>query len=329
MKRDIVEELLFLSKVLDCAKPVSLLKQLFMRSVAPIVVTNLGEQGQSPRILYANRSFCHVLGYELAELVGLDPQSLAAKCERQNDAPPLWDSFEQVLASEGYFNGIATYRCKDGNPFSFQVGISPLCSEQGERHYSMMVHLPLAPCSLGSDVIDAPAPVITDIELFDDDDDLFDMDSTENTAPEVEAISAEDYVALDRITDAALHMLIEQVRDTEEEVVFFDRRQHKGHHQELITHNLRALANGIFYLIDFNDVALALNEVADMIDSADPEQIQSFMLDMLRSLLEEIDYWLHSVFVDHTAPNVYTGPTIIVAAAQQAAMLLKSIQASK
>ncbi|MFP4260954.1 MAG: PAS domain S-box protein [Opitutales bacterium] len=84
------------------------------------------------RIIWANRGFCNLTGYQLAEVQGRSPGSFLQGPESGEQTRQI---IRKALESGGRFSGdILNYR-KDGSPYWTHLDIDPIHNDQGELIY--------------------------------------------------------------------------------------------------------------------------------------------------------------------------------------------------
>jgi len=345
-----LEEMLFLSTFLSGAKPVEMLKQLFSRTISPIVITDAGTLDGGYKIIYANKAFCKLTGYELAELVGNTPRIFQGPKSNKETLANLSTS----LKTTGYFRGMSYNYRKDGSCYPLEWDISPIHDEQNNiiffvsiqrdltqalnamkqlkevnEHVRELIsdlsHGKMAP----EDIKEKSKPLIEGLkdtaklytQSVDDDDDLFfeidDGFDDEETGPAQKAVSAKDYLTEERLTKSELYNMLECITDLEEEVNVLSSNPAQTDLIDTISAKLREVSDSIFFLIEFTDVALALSQVADCLPHLSEQQLSGFCLEFLQSLVVEIENWVQGVFVSKSADNIYDGGNNIIASAKQ------------
>lgn len=352
-----LEEMLFLSTFLSGNKPLELLKQLISQAISPILITNAGHLDGGYKIIFANRAFCHLTGYQLAELVGASPRMFQGPKSNQETISKLGKSLKET----GYFRGASKNYRKDGTCYPLEWDIAPIRDDNGkiqffisiQRDVSKVVetanhvknlnenvrqfltdlnHSKLDAAQIKTRSAQLTAELKENAKLYtqpiksdDIEDDLFfDIDSESSLlvgGEDKSAISAVEYLQEERYTDEELKTLLEHVDDLKEELEFFGTDSTQVTRLEDIERLLREISDAVFFLVDFTDTALAVCEVADRLKSISQAQLEGYLLVVLKSLAEEIDGWLKQVFVDKTASNIHSGASMIVAAAQQFASM--------
>ncbi|MFC3093511.1 PAS domain S-box protein [Alteromonas sediminis] len=345
-----LEEMLFLSTFLSGAKPLEMLKQLLSRTISPIIVTDAGTLDGGYKIIYANKAFCKLTGYELAELVGNTPKIFQGPKSNKETLAKLSES----LKTSGYFRGMSYNYRKDGSCYPLEWDISPIHDEDNNIIFFVSIQRDLTQAfnamkqlkdvnehvrelisdlSHGKvapeDVKARSKPLIEELKdsakLYthsaDDDDDLFfDIDDgfdDDDTGPVQKAMSAKDYLTEERLTESELYNMLECITDLEEEVNALSSNPAQKELIEAISGKLREVSDGIFFLIEFTDVALALTQVADCLPHLTEQQLKGFCLEFLQSLVVEVESWVQGVFVNKTADNIFDGGNNIIASAKQ------------
>jgi PAS domain S-box-containing protein len=84
-----------------------------------------------PRILWANKAFCRMTGYDLEEIVGQTPRILQGE---DTDKTALSQIREALKAWKRVRVELKNYR-KDGTPFYVDLGIQPVTDSEGWHHY--------------------------------------------------------------------------------------------------------------------------------------------------------------------------------------------------
>jgi PAS domain S-box-containing protein len=100
-----------------------------------ILVTDVGDGSNGPKIVYANPAVCLITGYSADELLGQSPKMLHG---RDTD-PAVMRRLREDLDSGHFFNGQAINYRKDGTPFVMEWSISALVGEAGRPEYFVAV----------------------------------------------------------------------------------------------------------------------------------------------------------------------------------------------
>ncbi|WP_100641714.1 PAS domain-containing protein [Alteromonas facilis] len=356
------EEMLFLSQIFNNVKPVSLIRQVLANSVTPIVITDAGQVDGQYKIIYANKAFCRLNGYELAEIVGLSPKILQGPNSNYDGLKKLSESLETT----GYARGMSQNYRKDGSCYPVSWDISPIRNESGavemyisgQRDLTTLVERAKNAKTLNEQVINlindltsgkkqaenikhseskllnslknnASNYVSTSATEADDaDDDLFieldAMDLVEEPNPPFQQrMSASEYLANGHLTQEEINTLIQTLRDIEEEVECLSAEQSDLSQIEFIREKIAQLSDDIFFLVEFTDTSLALNEVAEVLASIDDNTLTELHITVLKSLVEEVDTWLVGIFVTRTAQNIFDGAKSVNSAAKQFVSFVK------
>jgi PAS domain S-box-containing protein len=349
-----MEEMLFLSTFLSGAKPIDILKQVFTRSISPLLVTSAGNLDGGYKIIYANRAFCRLTGYDLAELVGNSPRMFQGPKSNRETLNKL----SIALKTTGYFRGMSYNYRKDGTCYPLEWDISPIQDEDGKTIFFVSIQRDLTQAlktarqikdmsehvrELISDVSHgkvAPEelkakskPLIEELkdsaklysstsededDVFFDLDDDFDLDGdADDQAKSQTAISASEYLIEERLSEAEIFSMLECITDVEEEINSLTSNPSQKELVTAISEELRELSDNIFFLVEFTDTALAINKVADCLPSFSEQQLAGFGLEFLQSLIVEIENWVKDVFVSKSANNIYDGANNIIASSKQ------------
>mgnify|MGYP000495325914 CR=1 FL=1 len=130
-------------------------------------------------------------------------------------------------------------------------------------------------------------------------------------------ISAADYMCEDRISAEDVVALLEVVDNLKDEIEFLQNDITQVNRIDAVCVHINELSDAIFFLIDFTDTAMSLNKVSECLADLKKKPLDKFLPLMLMPLVEELESWLKSVFVDKTADNIYMGETMIIASSQQ------------
>lgn len=360
--KDNLEEMLFLSQMLSKIKPVNLLQQLFTGSIAPIVVTDAGHLSGGYKIVYANDAFCRTTGYSLAELVGRSPKIFQGENSNHAVLEQLGKDLKEKGHFRGISRNykrdgtcyplawdISPIHDDDGKIVLF-VSVQRELTDLVERSKNIKdvnekVRQFIQDVSSGNvaakEIKSQTRGLVQDLkdnaklytaplhdESSDDMDSFFDIDA-ESCAQELSnhqdktPVSAAEYLKQERLSDGELQSLKETLEDVEEELECLVADASAVFHLDVIESKLRQLSDDIFFLVEFTDTALAIADVADNISKATPEQLAAFLLDIMKTLVEEVDNWLTSVFITKTASNIYEGSGMIISSAKQIDSMLK------
>ena len=134
------EEMLFLSTLLVGTKPLNIIRQMLSMSISPILITDAGHLDGGYKIIYANKAFCRLTGYELAELVGQSPRILQGPDSHQ----PTIQRLAQDLKATGYFRGTSFNYKKDGSSYPLEWDISPIKDEGGQIRFFVSIQRDLS-----------------------------------------------------------------------------------------------------------------------------------------------------------------------------------------
>lgn len=351
-----MEEMLFLSTFLSGAKPIELLKQIFSMSISPLLITDAGHLDGGYRIIYANKAFCKLTGYELAELVGQSPRLLQGPDSRKDVIARL----ARDLKTTGYFRGMSYNYRKDGSCYPLEWDISPIRDNNGKILFFVSIQRDLTQVLKAArqmkEVNEHVRELITDVSrgkiapeklkeqskplidelkdnaklythVDDDDDDLFfdldaEMDDLEQ-GDSKQAITAQEYLKEERLSEAELASMQECIKDVEEEIGFLAGDISQIYRVDDISAKLKELSDSIFFLIEFTDTALAVAQVAECVPSMTEQQLSGFCIEFLQSLIIEIENWVDGVFITQTATNIYDGAGNIIASARQITSMAK------
>jgi len=114
--------------IFDLPKNLEVIKPLFEQTYNPIVITSSELELPGPQIIYANRAFCEITGYEPAELLGQIPRILQGeKTDRE-----LLDRLKSTLKGGGFFQGSTINYKKDGSTYWVEWNISPIYDTNNE-----------------------------------------------------------------------------------------------------------------------------------------------------------------------------------------------------
>lgn len=91
------------------------------------------------RVEHANEAFCRALGYELAELVGVDSRDLLAAESRGQV-----EEISQKVRKSGVWRGTSIRRRKDGTTFPSATAVVPLVNAQGELSHFVRIERDIA-----------------------------------------------------------------------------------------------------------------------------------------------------------------------------------------
>ncbi|WP_026375892.1 PAS domain-containing protein [Aestuariibacter salexigens] len=350
------EEMLFLSALLVDIKPLKVIRQLLSMSISPILITDAGRLDSGYRIIYANRAFCRLTGYELAELVGQSPRIFQGKDSHKETIQRLG----RKLKETGYFRGTSVNYRKDGSAYPLEWDISPIRDEQGkikffisiQRDLSMLVgvaeqfkdinesarhfihHVKTANQDDESIVQETTAllnklkdnAMLYSSPIFEDDA-FFDFDAeplSAHAANKKAAMSASEYLQKENLTKDELSTLLTCISQLEEDIALLSSFPNQQQRFGDVESTFRELSDAIFFLVEFTDTALALQEVADCMATSDVSTSNRMIIEFLHSLLNELDGWIRSVFVDQNSDNVHEGAGNIVSSAKQIAALLRA-----
>lgn len=86
-----------------------------------------------------------------------------------------------------------------------------------------------------------------------------------------------------------------------------------------ISNSLRSLSTSLYFCQDFSDVALSLNNLAFVIDNT--QDLDLINIEMLDTIIVELQQWLQGVFIEQTVDNVFDGMTNITALSNQMTMM--------
>lgn len=361
---DDFEELLFLSTFLSSNKPLELIKQILMPAIAPMIITDAGTLDGGYKIVYANKAFLKITGYELAELVGQSPKIFQGPQSNQ----AILTQLSVDLKEKGFFHGASMNYRKDGSCYPVEWQIHPIRDDNGEIQFFISVQKDLssllrvteqvkevneyfrhfmADVSSGkitseniketgkeylesvkdtAKLYSAPTKETEDDDLFGDV--FFDFDAEDEEGiiedkSEKPAITAQEYMNEERMSGDELEALLDIVDDLEEEIELLSNDASQLSRLMSAERQIREMSDAIFFLIDFTDTAMALNEVADCLQSVTKEQLDGYLVMFLKSLTAELRTWLNGVFVEKTSANIYDGEVMIIAAAKQIVTILK------
>lgn len=177
------------------------------------------------------------------------------------------------------------------------------------------------------------APLETDKKLDsdavadNDDTDLFD-DAFFDFTPEQDegilanreekpVISAVDYMSEERMSADDVRELLEVLESLRGEIEFLQHDPTQTSRINEVATHVNELSDAIFYLIDFTDTAMALVKVSECLRDMTDKPLNSVFPIVLLALVDEMENWLNSVFLEQTATNIYEGETMIIAASQQ------------
>ena len=99
----------------------AILRALAENSFDSILITDASSKG---RILYANKAFKKLTGYDPAEVIGKTPRILQGKGTDRK----VIDRLSEALSSGGRFEGKAVNYKKDGTPFIMHWRVLPIRS---------------------------------------------------------------------------------------------------------------------------------------------------------------------------------------------------------
>jgi len=104
-----------------------LIQEAFLNTFDSIIVTEPDLEPPGPRIVYVNRCFTEMTGYQPEEVVGRSPRFLQGP---RSDRAVIKYLGRRLRAGQSFFGEIINYR-KDGTPFYLQWRIVPVHDEQG------------------------------------------------------------------------------------------------------------------------------------------------------------------------------------------------------
>lgn len=92
-----------------------------------LVVTDCDLDWPGPTILYANRAFTRMSGYEAAEVLGGSPRLL----QGVGTSPEVTRSIARSLRAEGRFQGVLQNYRKSGEAYLCELDVRPIRSRDG------------------------------------------------------------------------------------------------------------------------------------------------------------------------------------------------------
>ncbi len=109
-------------------KNLDLLESAIRHDYDAILITGLNLEEPGPEIVYVNRGFCEMTGYEAAEVIGKTPRILQGP---KTDPEVLEQLKRSLREGRSFFGQTINYR-KDGGEFVNQWDIHPLYNDAGE-----------------------------------------------------------------------------------------------------------------------------------------------------------------------------------------------------
>lgn len=96
--------------------------------------------------------------------------------------------------------------------------------------------------------------------------------------------------------------------------------------QELqaITRDLSEVGNNIFYLDEFIAISSIINDLSDKMQNNINQEFPDFLINILKDLLEDMEKWLNSVFIEQDSANIHEFDASIISAAKQLMMFMQS-----
>lgn len=308
-------------------------------------------------ILYANPAFCRMTGYTLEELQGRSPALL----QGERTSARVVEMMSAALQAGQPFHGAAINYRKNGEHYPVEWNISPVCDRHGQVRYFISVQKDLTDLRQmlsrfkhSSEHFRAflrdltPAPELTlhkqqmatelldnlrqcdasrfvehDTVLFDSDD-LFDLGSaplTEAAAPAV-AISAAEYAQHAHFAEGEITELLGSIDEIREQLDLLEVSSDKTRELTIIADHLQELANAIFYLDDFVALSTVLAELATRTRISAQVAVPPFVADIFRGLLQDVETWVHTVFVSQTARDIHELDNSIMSSARQLLLFL-------
>ena len=93
-----------------------------------IVITDADFNNDGPKIIYANKAFSHITGYDLDELIGQNPKMLQGV---DTDRGVLDDLKESLSSGQSFQAELKNYR-KNGIPYWLEISIVPVKNDEGK-----------------------------------------------------------------------------------------------------------------------------------------------------------------------------------------------------
>lgn len=357
------EELLFLSTFISSNKPLELIKQLVVPSLSPILITDAGHIDGGYKIVYANKAFLKITQYELAEVVGQSPAIFQGPNSNKEVLKKLGAELKENGyfhgASINYKKDGTEYPVEwvispikdDSGKIEFFVSMQKDLSTMfalaqkvklsNEKFRQFLVDVSLGKLDEGetqeqtkellgtlkenAKIYSAPLREEEAVDLFDDA--FFDFGPDDAGALIDKCgkpiVAAKEYMSEERLGAGEIESLQDVISNLEDEIELLSNDSSQLNRLQSVEQHFRELSDAIFFLIDFTDTAMALNQVADCLPNVTQEQLDGFVTGFLLSLTKEVEGWLKSVFIEQTSDNIFEGENMIIAAAQQIVAIAK------
>ena len=128
---EVIEAFGRLVKTEDGVLPPSVFLEAVEQSPVAISITNLKAD-----ILYVNRAFEKLTGYEESEVIGRNQSLLSYKVT----PPEVYDDLWEKLAQQRSWNGVLVNKRKDGERYLADLTVAPVQGADGETRYFLALH---------------------------------------------------------------------------------------------------------------------------------------------------------------------------------------------
>jgi PAS domain S-box-containing protein len=163
-----------------------------------------------------------------------------------------------------------------------------------------------------------------DIDLFDDE--LFlDTDNLTGMMPvktTTSIISAETYHANTKVDSEDIESLYEIIAECLVSVDFLKTNISEQSTRQGLVKDLQEFANLLFYMDEFVDLSTVLGELSRKLNEKQESQLQPFILDILETLLEELNTWVTNVFIERTSTNIHELDASLIGSSKQLIMFV-------
>ncbi|QEP43408.1 PAS domain S-box protein [Ectothiorhodospiraceae bacterium BW-2] len=326
------------------------LMQFFNSSFHSIVITTADID--QPQILYANPAFCQMTGYTLEELRGKTPKLFQGPKTNHKVIQRLVAN----LREDRPFHGSTTNYRKDGSSYPVEWNITPIKERNGNIlcYISIqkdLTNLKAVTSRLKStnehfrqflrqishnnrlDTEEKTTQLLIDnarlftpalrseqsIELFEEGE-FFDF-SIDDSGVLIDnepkpTLSAEAYISnkdSHYFNPNEIAALLTDIEDTLHSMESFQQTSLTHH----IGDDLQDLANTLFFLDEFNDMATTLAELATIIRTKTDIEAEPFLIETFLGLSHDLREWLRAIFIEKTSRNIHEYDATIIASTKQ------------
>lgn len=197
-------------------------------------------------------------------------------------------------------------------------------TEQADNNLKMSMHQATAAEVNNLSLFSPSLRAETDVELFDDE--LFlDTDDQTGMMPvqtKTSIISAEQYHATTKFESEDITSLCSIIAECISSVDLLKNNIAQESSRQDLVNDLQEFANLLFFMDEFVELSTVLGELSRKLGDNQDAQLQPFIVDILDTLILELNAWVITIFIDRTSSNIHELDASLIGSSKQLLMFL-------